>query len=246
MVSSLTSVNDVYSSYTPVSSNYEDTEIIDLNYEDETAVVAESESDISDSDNDNSEIEINSIEELKEEYEKIQDEQGIVGKTFDTIKNKFSGIFSKFGWNGSDEMSEIIAKAEAGEITLEEAEEALNKYKKNQENVTNTVLNTATFAVVSGVLLLATPLGWGAAAILGAACVTGAVVRVGLGVMEAATNEVEGDYTFEDAKDDAEQGIIVGFLAAFKKITGIKLSQKDTEKAKNTTNIASSAYALLA
>lgn len=186
---------------------------------------------------------VSSKEELQEKFEQIQAEQGIVGKTIDKIKNKFPAL-SKIGFTGSDEIKEIMAKVESGEISIEEADEALEKYKENQEKTTDLVLNAGTLAIVTAVGLLAGPLGWGALATIGIATATGAVARVALGATEAATNEVKGDYTMEDVGNDAIKGGIIGFLKGAGKVIGMKFrlphSQQDkaVEQIKNAGRLA--------
>lgn len=162
---------------------------------------------------------------LRAEFEQIQKEQGIVGRTWDKVKNALP-FLGNVGCKGSQEIEKIIQQAENGEITVEEAKEKIEKYKKNQEVGTEIALDTATFAIVSAVCLLAGPLGWSALAALGIATATGAVARVALGATEAATNEVEGDYTMEDVREDAETGMIIGFCRGMAKFFQIKVNKK--------------------
>lgn len=159
------------------------------------------------------------VEDLKAEYEQIQKEQGIVGKAWNGIKNALP-FLSKLGWQGSNEIEEIIAKAEKGEISTEEAKEAIEKYKKNQENGTETALTTATAAIATVACLLAGPVGWGALIAIGIGA--GIVSRVGLGALEAGTNEVEGDYTGKDVAKDAGKGAIIGLVSSIFKGLGLK------------------------
>ena len=109
-------------------------------------------------------------------------------------------------------------------MTLEEANEIIEKYESNQEIGTEIILDTATLGIVSAVCLLAGPLGWGALAVIGIATVTGAVSRVALGATEAATNEVKGDYTAEDIQEDAIKGGIIGLLKGLGKVFGCKFT----------------------
>lgn len=159
------------------------------------------------------------IEDLKEEYEQIQKEQGIVGKAWNGIKNALP-FLSKLGCQGSNEIEEIIAKAENGEISIEEAKEAIEKYKKNQESGMETALNTATALVATVACVLAGPVGWGALIAVGVGA--GIVSRVGLGAMEAGTNEVEGDYTGKDVAEDAGKGAVIGLVSSVFKGLGVK------------------------
>lgn len=166
------------------------------------------------------------IDDLKADFEQVQAEQGFIGKGWNWVKNHV-GILSKVGMKGSDEIEEIIQKAENGEISVEEAKEAVEKYKKNQEKSTNKIMNIATGVVVS-IALLAGPAGWAAIAV-GAA--VGAATRLGLGIAEAATNDVKGDYTVRDGIEDATQGAIIGAAAGAGKAAGNYISQTEGEEA---------------
>lgn len=159
------------------------------------------------------------IENLKEEYEQIQKEQGIVGKAWNGIKNALP-FLSKLGCQGSNEIEEIITKAENGEISIEEAKEAIEKYKKNQKSGTETALNTATAAIATAACVLAGPVGW--AALIAVGVGAGIVSRVALGATEAATNEVKGDYTGKDIVEDAGKGAVIGLVSSIFKGLGIK------------------------
>ncbi len=159
------------------------------------------------------------VEDLKAEYEQIQKGQGIVGKAWNGIKNALP-FLSKLGWQGSNEIEEIIAKAEKGEISTEEAKEAIEKYKKNQENGTETALTTATATIATVACLLAGPVGWGALIAIGIGA--GIASRVGLGALEAGTNEIEGDYTGKDIVEDAGKGAIIGLVSSIFKGLGLK------------------------
>lgn len=158
------------------------------------------------------------VDDLKAEYEAIQKDQGIVGKAWNGIKNALP-FLSKIGCKGSKEIEEIIAKAENGEISAEEAKAEIEKYKKNQKNGTETALNTATAAIATVACVLAGPVGWATLAVgVGA----GIVSRVALGATEAATNEVEGDYTKKDVAEDAGKGAVIGLISAGFKALGLK------------------------
>ncbi len=158
------------------------------------------------------------VDDLKEEYEQIQKEQGIVGKAWNGIKNLLP-FLSKAGCQGSKEIEEIIAKAEKGEISVEEAKEALEKYKKNQDSGTEVALNTATAAIATAACVLAGPVGWITLAI-GAG--VGLVSRVALGAMEAGTNEVENDYGAKEVAEDAGKGAVIGLISGAFKMLGLK------------------------
>lgn len=182
--------------------------------------------------------EITTVEELEEKFESIQAEQGIVGKTIDKIKNKIP-FLSKIGFKGSDEVQAAVEKVKTGEMTLEEANEILEKYESNQDTATEIALDTATLLIVSGACMLAGPLGLGALAIVGVATAVGAASRVALGAAEAATNEVEGDYTFQNVKEDAAKGGIIGLLKGLGKVFGCRFRKPKEQDIKRFEQYAS-------
>ena len=145
------------------------------------------------------------IAQLRATFEDVQDEQGWVGKAWDGIKNFFGHK------NGSKAVEETISKAESGEISYEEAVERLNKYAQKQDSVVDTFANVASgLAVAAGVI--AAPLSFGASLALGAAA--GAAVKVGIKGTDAATNNVEGDYTLKNAAKDTITGGVGGLVTA--------------------------------
>ena len=196
--------------------------------ETESSIFQETENNNEQKNTENSEIEdieilnISSIDELREEFEAYKEEQGIFGKAIDGIANTFP-FLSNIGVSGSNEIDEVIKKAENGEITLEEAKQKLAEYQKKNDRTKEIVLDSATALIVAGVCLLAGPLGWGVGATLLAGVLTGAVTRLGLGATEAATNNVENDYSLEDAQEDITKGGIIGFFTAGARLLGIKL-----------------------
>ena len=244
MVSAISSVDTNYSDYDKnniysENSITEDSLFINQTneYNDDTF---EKEENIEDSEQTEVQEEITSVEDLEAKFEEIQAKQGFFGKTFDKIKNALP-FLSKIGCKGSEEVQDAIEKVKSGEMTIEEANEIIEKYESNQETGTEVILDTATLGIVSAVCLLAGPLGWGALAVIGIATVTGAVSRVALGATEAATNEVKGDYTAEDIQEDAIKGGIIGFLRGLGKVLGCKFkTPKETDKDKIDLAIKSS------
>ena len=145
------------------------------------------------------------VAQLRETFEQTKDEQGWVGKAWDGIKNFFGHS------NGSDAIEDTIAKAESGEISYEEAVEALNKYSQKQDSMVETFANVASgLAVAAGVI--AAPFSFGASLALGAGL--GAAVKVGIKASDAATNDVEGDYTLKNAAKDTVTGGVSGLVTA--------------------------------
>ena len=145
--------------------------------------------------------EASSVETLREEFENAKKEQGFFGKAWDGIKNFFGHK------NGSDAIEETIEKAEKGEISLSEAEEAIEKYRTKQDSMVSLVANIASGITVAAVGVATGGLGFLAAAGVGAA------VKVGIEGGEKATNNIEGDYTLKDGLKDAASGAVNGVLS---------------------------------
>lgn len=145
------------------------------------------------------------IQQLKTAYEQVQKEQGWVGKAWNGIKNFFGHS------NGSNAVLEAINKAEAGEISYEEAVEKLNTYAEKQGSVVDTFANIASgLAVAVGVI--AAPVSFGASLAIGAG--VGAAVKVGIKATNAATNDIEGDYNIKDGLKDGVTGAVSGVVTA--------------------------------
>ena len=145
------------------------------------------------------------MQQLREAYAQVQDEQGWVGKAWNGIKNFFGHS------NGSNAVEETLDKAEAGEISYEAAVEKLNTYASKQDSIVDTVANVASgLAVAVGVI--AAPFSFGASLALGAG--VGAAVKVGIKATDAATNDVEGDYTLKDGLKDGVTGAVGGVVTA--------------------------------
>ena len=145
------------------------------------------------------------MQQLREAYAQVQDEQGWVGKAWNGIKNFFGHS------NGSNAVEETLDKAEAGEISYEAAVEKLNTYASKQDSIVDTVANVASgLAVAVGVI--AAPFSFGASLALGAG--VGAAVKVGIKASDAATNDVEGDYTLKDGLKDGVTGAVGGVVTA--------------------------------
>lgn len=145
------------------------------------------------------------MQQLREAYAQVQDEQGWVGKAWNGIKNFFGHS------NGSNAVEETLNKAEAGEISYEAAVEKLNTYASKQDSIVDTVANVASgLAVAVGVI--AAPFSFGASLALGAG--VGAAVKVGIKATDAATNDVEGDYTLKDGLKDGVTGAVGGVVTA--------------------------------
>lgn len=148
--------------------------------------------------------------DLRDEFNKTKEEQGLIGNIWDGFKNLFN-----IG-SGSNKAEEAISKYEAGEISKEEAQEALNKYKDSQDLAVNITANIGSGVaagyiapVIAGALSLS-PLG-----LLGVAATIGMGLKIAVKSTEAAIGGK--DYTAKNFCYDAVTGFING---AFSPISG--------------------------
>ena len=144
--------------------------------------------------------------EARKEFEQIKSQQGLIGKTWDGFKNLF-GMKS-----GSKYVEEIIKKADKGEITREEATNAIAKYKEGQKTCVDVVADIASSILAVGAFALAVPTG-GASLAAGLALSTaiGAGVKVGIKAGDALATGKE--YKGKDLLYDTATGSINGLLA---------------------------------
>ena len=87
--------------------------------------------------------------EIKDEYIKAKNSNGIVRKTYDSLKNS-TGIGS-----GSKILAQQLEKYEKGEISEEEIRKDLSKYKISQENSIQAIADLGTAATTIGTYYLA-------------------------------------------------------------------------------------------
>ena len=160
------------------------------------------------------------MEELREDYEQVEDEQGWLGKAWNGVKNFFGHS------NGSDAVEEVLDKAENGEVTYEEAVEKLNTYSSKQGSFVDTFANvTSGLAVALGAVF--SPFSFGATLAIGTAA--GAAMKVGIKASDKATNDVEGDYKLKDFAKDGITGAVgsaVTVATAGIASTGINLAKE--------------------
>ena len=159
------------------------------------------------------------IDALMDELDSIKNEQGLIGKVWDGIKNLFGMK------NGSDRVEETIEKAESGEISLDEAKEHLEDYKKGQEQSTDIVADIvsgissfAAFSLATGAGVAAAPLTGGAslglvAAGVGAAGASGAAAKVAVKSIDAAVGGKEYDTLGYDLATGSINGIFTPITA---------------------------------
>lgn len=173
---------------------------------------------------------------LRKEFEETEKQQGIIGKAWDGIKNIFGAK------SGSKHVEKVIKQAERGEISQEEAQEALNKYKEGQKTCIDVVADLASGILAVGAFALAIPTGGASLAVgLGIATAVGAGVKVGIKAGDALATGKE--YKGKDLLYDTLTGGINGVLAPITnglgntvtktigKKLGLKIIQEGAEEA---------------
>lgn len=107
------------------------------------------------------------------EYKTIKAQQGIIGKTWDGIKNLFG---SK---SGSKALEDTIKQYNQGKISEDEEKQAIEKYKEGQNTCVDVVADMASGILAVGAFALAVPTGGASLAVgLGMATAVGAGVKV--------------------------------------------------------------------
>ena len=132
--------------------------------------------------------EINKSAFLEDKMEDVKDKQGILGKAWNGIKE-----LTTLGVSESD-CEDMLAKYNAGEVSFEEAVQYIEDYDKKQSNGSGLLSN-----IITGVasIFVATKIGKGASldpiksALYGGP--TGSGVKTVLGIIDRATNDIEGD-----------------------------------------------------
>lgn len=139
---------------------------------------------------------------IKNKFEKIKEEQGLIGRAWDGVKNLFNLK------SGSKNVQKAIEKFEAGEITKDEADEALSKYEKGQKMCLD-VFADVTSGIVSVGLAAFAPVTGGASLLVAAGA--GAAVKTGIKAGDAI---ISGrDYEAKDAFYDVVTGSLNGAIA---------------------------------
>lgn len=146
---------------------------------------------------------------LREDFEKTKEEQGLIGKAWDGIKNLFNLK------TGSDSVEETLEKYENGEITQEEAQLALEKYKNGQEMSVDVVSDITSGIVAVGAAALA-PVTGGASLLVAASA--GAVSKTAIKATDALANGRE--YELKDLGYDIITGSINGAMAPLSNALG--------------------------
>ncbi len=144
--------------------------------------------------------------DIRKSYEKIKNQQGVIGKLWDGFKNIF-GMKS-----GSKQVEELIKQAEKGEISQETAQQALEKYAVGQKMCLDVVADIASGIISMTAFALAVPTGGTSIATgLAIAAATGAGAKIGIKGGDAiATGK---DYNSKDVLYDIATGAINGIMA---------------------------------
>ena len=140
--------------------------------------------------------------QLRTELNETKEEQGLIGKAWDGVKNLF-GMKA-----GSNNVEKTIEKLENGEISQEEAQEVLTKYQDGQKMCVDVVGDMISGIVAVG-CAAAAPLTGGASLLVAAGA--GAAVKVAI---KGADCAVGGrDYKLKDFGYDLITGSINGAMA---------------------------------
>lgn len=133
-------------------------------------------------------------EVLKQQFDAVQEEQGILGKLWNGFKN-LTGLGLC-----SNDVEAKIEQFQNGEITYEEALETIESYDVKQEGAVNIIANTVTGIATAGIAVAT----GGAGALLMGATIGGAT-KAGLKTLDRATNDIQGDAL--DVKEIIKDGV---------------------------------------
>ena len=133
-------------------------------------------------------------EVLKQQFDAVQDKQGILGKLWNGFKN-LTGLGLC-----SNDVEAKIEQFQNGEITYEEALETIESYDVKQDGAVNIIANTATGIATAGIAVAT----GGAGALLMGATIGGAT-KAGLKTLDRATNDIQGDAL--DVKEIIKDGV---------------------------------------
>ena len=146
------------------------------------------------------------VKTLSEELDKERKQQGIIGSTWDGLKN-LTGI----GY-GSNKVDNAIKQLKKGEIKFEDAKKILEDYKDGQKTCVDVVADIFSGIISIGAFALAVPSGgMGLAAGLVLSTAVGAGIKTGIKCTDAKMNDRE--YNFDNALYDAVTGGVNGILA---------------------------------
>lgn len=141
---------------------------------------------------------------LKDEFDRIQNEQGFIGKAWNGIKSIFGG--------GSKKVEKTLDKYQKGEISFEEASQVLEKYEAGQKMSVDVAADLLSGIIAFGAFALAVPTGGTSlAAGLALSAAAGAGIKIGVKAGDAAAGKRE--YSGKDLLYDTATGAVNGLLA---------------------------------
>jgi len=142
--------------------------------------------------------------ELKAEFEAIQNEQGFIGKAWDKCKNVLNTKRS------SKKTFEAIEKFKKGELSREQAQNELDKYRKGQQMSVDFAGDVVSGIVGLGAFMLAVPTGGLSLGVgLGITSALGAGAKVLTKYLDAKSGKRE----YRSVNYDVVTGAINGILA---------------------------------
>ena len=161
------------------------------------------------------------VEKLRLELDTIQKQQGLIGKAWNRIKKIFGG--------GSKKVEKAISRYEKGEISLEQAKKALDKYQKGQKisvDVAAEMISAITSVIAYNTTIPKDKISVGAGLLISTS--TGAGVKAGIKYADAKVGGRE--YTKKDLTFDLATGAINGFMGPVSNALGAKATEKIGKK----------------
>lgn len=146
---------------------------------------------------------------LRDEFNSIKEEQGLIGKAWDGIKNFFNMK------TGSDNIEDTITKYENGEISEQEAKSALENYKNGQKMCVDVAADITSGIIAVGAAALA-PVTGGASLLVAAGA--GAVSKTAIKASDAFLAGRE--YELKDLGYDLITGSVNGAIAPLSNALG--------------------------
>lgn len=167
---------------------------------------------------------------LDEKWQKIKDEQGVLGNAWNEIKE-----ITTIGVSESD-CESMVEKYNKGEISFDEAMSYIEDFEEKQKNGADLLANVATGVGAIATATIATaggPIGWGLAAAKGAPI--GAILKTGIKTFDRATNDVEGDELDTQLMiEDSISGAMTGATSAV--TSGVGEGVKNAKMALSVSN----------
>ena len=146
---------------------------------------------------------------LRDEFNSVKEEQGLIGKAWDGIKNFFNMK------TGSDNIEDTITKYENGEISEQEAKSALENYKNGQKMCVDVAADITSGIIAVAAAALA-PVTGGASLLVAAGA--GAVSKT---VIKASDALLAGrEYELKDLGYDLITGSVNGAIAPLSNALG--------------------------